>query len=158
MTARKPAKPFTTHEIDLIKQHYDGTKASAEMLAQQTGRSFTAIRVRAHKLGVAPGKRRWTTDDLAVLKHFYDGTSQVTKWLMSELNRSQHAIFSMAKKLGVAGKNQWTEEEDDLLEEHYTKPGGVEFLTSRLDKRSRNAIICRAYVLGVNTNQKTTSI
>ena len=149
-------KRFTPEEVGLIKRHYDGTRESAVMLANRLNRSVQSIQLRAHRLGVASEKRRWTTKDIAILKATYDDTPESKIRLMAQLNRSYEAISYMAHKYGLTLQHRWSIAEDDLLEQHYTKLGGIEFLTRRLTKRSPNAIRCRAYVLGLNFSQKTT--
>mgnify|MGYP006286968347 CR=1 FL=1 len=146
-------KPWTEEEISVLRRDYDGSAEQTRRIAAELGRGVGAVQVRAHKLGIATARRFWTGAELDLLMEHYDGTNEQTEWLMNELDRTRAAIHARAVKLKITGRHNWTLKEDDLIEAHYTKLGGIDFLERRL-KRSRDAIKIRAGILGLNFAQQ----
>ena len=146
-------KPWTEEEISVLRREYDGSVEQTQRIADELGRGFSAVRTRAHKLGIATARRPWTGAELDLLMEHYDGTNEQTEWLMEKLDRTRAAIYNRAGELKITGRHNWTLKEDDLIEAHYTKLGGIDFLERRL-KRSRDAIKIRAGILGLNFTQQ----
>lgn len=102
--------------------------------------------------------KRWTNDEIAFLKANYLTMSY--EEIANHLGRSERAVRGKCSELGLVKRKPWTNEEDDLLRELYSKFPETTFLDSLAKQlgRSRAAIACRANELGLTDQHRSKSL
>lgn len=141
---------WTAQEHALLRATY-GSMTSRELQAANfPGRSASAIRKQAHKLGLCGPNNRWSDAENRVLRRWY-GKIPVQdihdKYLPG---RTSHAIISHAVEIGMQNsyKTDWTDAEIAVLKANYQKvsPGEIQRL---LPCHSLGSIKTAAYKLGL---------
>lgn len=144
-------KPWSAEEEDLLRERYayEGARALADVL----GRTSTAVKVRAQKLGLRYRWRRWTPAEEEMLRRQWSGPGEWDDRLLEVLPRhSRSSIQRRASELGLTRKptythRPWTPAEEDLLVERYPIEGALRL--ERRMARTAKAIKARAAKLGM---------
>lgn len=159
-----PMKKYTPKEIEYIKKHFDTD--GAEAVGAALNRTPNAIRSIVCKLNLSEtrppvGQSAWTLKEIEIVKEYFpkEGVVGVEKRLP---NRTRAAIYSEASHLGVShnkrtkqsSNSAWSEEEDNIIKEHYCQDG-LNICCELLPGRSKQAIIVRANRhLGIRKREK----
>ncbi|MEB6337966.1 hypothetical protein [Serratia rhizosphaerae] len=95
----------------------------------------------------------WTVSDLAFLEENY--RTMPLADIARTLGRTPGSVRLMAHKLACQDKGpaRWTEEEDDIIRQHYAAGAGVAFIVMLLGGRTPSAIFARADTLGVTSGR-----
>ena len=96
---------------------------------------------------------RWTIRDLTFLENNYSSMSVVE--IADGLGRTPGAVGLMADKLGCRKKKNapWSENEMDIIRDHYARGMEARSLTQFLPGRSISAIFSMAEALGVKSGR-----
>lgn len=96
---------------------------------------------------------RWTIRDLTFLENNYSSMSVVE--IADGLGRTPGAVRLMADKLGCRKKKNapWSENEMDIIRDHYARGMEARYLTQLLPGRSTSAIFSMAETLGVKSGR-----
>ena len=137
---------WTKEEDDIIKKYYpiEGENIKRRL----NGRTYTAIKTRARKLGVFY-KNRWTKEEDDILRKYYpiEGVNVIKRLE----NRTENAIKARSSSLRLEyidkRWNAWTKEEDDIIRKYYPTEGTK--VVEMLKNRTAIAITTRARNLGV---------
>ena len=137
---------WTKEEDDIIKKYYpiEGENIKRRL----NGRTYTAIKTRARKLGVFY-KNRWTKEEDDILRKYYP--IEGVKVIERLENRTENAIRARSSSLRLEyidkRWNAWTKEEDDIIRKYYPTEGTK--VVEMLKNRTAIAITTRARNLGV---------
>nr|ELR5252488.1 hypothetical protein [Providencia rettgeri] len=138
--------PWSLKEMRYIERHYGRRKTRD--IAKTLGRTATAIRLQAQKLGCYQSKRsRWSDDEKEQIFTSYrrgEGIASLQKKLP---HRSRQAIFAMAESLGLLSQRRWREWEVDLLRKHYGALGTK--IAEQLNNRTQDSVRQKARSLGL---------
>lgn len=141
------AKPYTEEEINLLKQYYP-TEGPACYI-RFNNRSKEGIVKKANELKIQHN-RFWTDAEIEILCKYYptEGT-KVLKRLPGKIIRQikDAAIRYNISRLSI----NWTEEEDKLLQEMYSKIKGKK-IQELFPNRTFASIQARATLLGLSKN------
>lgn len=100
-----PKRPWTDDELDIVRQGYRGTNASARELGRRLGRSVWSVKGAVQKLGITHTKpRNWTEDEderLIELMGRYSAP-QVAK----RMHRSVNAVILRSRRLGFSRRTR----------------------------------------------------
>lgn len=138
--------PWSLKEMRYIERHYGRSKTRD--IAKKLGRTPTAIRLQAQKLGCYQSKRlRWSEGEKEQVFASYqrgEGIESLQKVLP---HRSKQAIFAMAESLGLFSQRRWREWEVDLLRKYYGTMGTK--IAKQLNNRTQDSIRQKARSLGL---------
>ena len=154
MHRAKEANPGLWKDVEeeYLKKCYCNT--SAAEIGKKLGKTATAVKKKAKKLGLKPEKRDgvnpWTAKEIAYLKKNYQELG--LKEMVKKLKRSRSSILHKALSLGLTNSGEsrpWTDREVAYLEAKYvTQP--VELTAKRL-KRTMVSVQHKAMRLGLNS-------
>lgn len=154
MHREKTANPslWKEEEEEYLKKYYLNT--SAAEIGKKLGKTATAVKKKAGKLGLKPEKREgfnpWKAKEIAYLVKNYQslGLKKITK----TLKRTRSSVLHKAISLGLTDSGEsrpWTDREVAYLEAKYvTQP--VELTAKRL-KRTMVSVQHKAMRLGLNS-------
>jgi hypothetical protein len=148
---KTPRRQYSEYELNYISEHIKTD--SFEDIAKALNRTPNAIRSIAFKSNLKSSNYShqvaWSKEEIEIMKTYFpiEGID-VQKRLP---NRTIPAIYSEASHLGVSinkrkknsSNSEWTEEEDNILKEHYISDG-ISTCCKLLPNRSKQAIIMRA--------------
>lgn len=138
------AIPWNPDEDEVVRSNY-GVITSKQMEKLLPGRSFHAIRGRAHVLGVN-AQKPWSEEDLEFLRDNYGKVSNST--LAKLLNRTVSAVGAQAGYIGLSvSDKKWTKDEDSRLTNLYGKISRAEL--AKLFGTTKPSVQHRATKLGL---------
>lgn len=138
--------PWSLKEIRYIERHYGRSKTRD--IAEKLGRTTTAIRLQAQKLGCYQSKRsRWSEEEKAQVVISYRRGEGIESLQKNLPHRSKQAIFAMAESLGLLSQRRWREWEVDLLRIHYGALGTK--IAEQLNNRTQDSVRQKARSLGL---------
>lgn len=138
--------PWSLKEMRYIERHYGRRKTRD--IAKTLGRTATAIRLQAQKLGCYQSKRsRWSDDEKEQIFTSYRRREGIASLQKKLPHRSRQAIFAMAESLGLLSQRRWREWEVDLLRKHYGALGTK--IAEQLNNRTQDSVRQKARSLGL---------
>ncbi|EKT64904.1 hypothetical protein [Providencia alcalifaciens] len=137
---------WTLQEIRYIESHYGSTKT--QDIAKKLGRTATAIRLQAQKLGCNQSKKPlWREDEKAIITVSYTQGEGIATLEKALPHRSRQAIFAMAESMGLRSQRRWRQWEIDLLRAHYYQMGTK--IIKQLNNRTQDSVRQKARSLGL---------
>lgn len=137
--SRGVAPPWSEEEQALVRAHY--TEGIEYVMSLLPGRSRKAIFRQASLAGIT-GRSSWSREDKSFLEKHYGNLP--TKEIAARLGRSVSAVRAAVVKfdLGKWKNRPWSEKEQVLMQEHYSK--GIDKIKALLPARTREAIFAQA--------------
>ena len=137
---------WTLQEIRYIESHYGSTKTRD--IAKKLGRTATAIRLQAQKLGCNKSKKPlWREDEKERIIVSYTHGEGIASLEKALPHRSRQAIFAMAESMGLRSQRRWRQWEIDLLRAHYDQMGTK--IIKQLNHRTQDGVRQKARSLGL---------
>ena len=142
--SRGVAPPWSEEEQALVRAHY--TEGIEYVMSLLPGRSRKAIFRQASLAGIT-GRSSWSREDKSFLEKHYGNLP--TKEIAARLGRSVSAVRAAVVKfdLGKWKNRPWSEKEQVLMQEHYSK--GIDKIKALLPARTREAIFAQAGKMGL---------
>lgn len=138
--------PWSLKEMRYIERHYGRSKTRD--IAKKLGRTPTAIRLQAQKLGYYQSKRlRWSEDEKELIVASYTQGEGIISLQNVLPHRSRQAIFAMAESLGLLSQRRWREWEINLLRKYYGTMGTK--IAKQLNNRTQDSVRQKARSLGL---------
>ena len=110
---------WSEDEVKLLKKLFP--KGKERQVADQTGRTFSAIMNKAHDMGLKKGKwRLWSADEIKLLKKLHP--NQTAQSIADILGRSLATVYEKASSLGLRKgifHPSWSIQEETLLKKLY---------------------------------------
>lgn len=141
---------FTEEEKIWLSKNYANAPWE-DILSAMQNKTKTQIISKASKLGLFRDKvnfAKFSEDEDNIIRLYYReyrAQGIIGRFLP---NRTYESIMSRACKLGVHVRGDWTEEEDNIIMEHYYEMPMAE-LAKLLPAREKSAIHCRIRQLGL---------
>ncbi len=144
-TKKKARLAWSKNEVKLIKRLYPRGKASE--IAKRTGRSFAAVKQKAHRMGIKTREDHlWSAGEIRQLKRLYP--SETAQSIADKLGRSYEAVTVKARKLGICGQsNVWSKRELYLLKRLYPSKTALFRTEGRQLAYFQSSGACRAILL-----------
>lgn len=125
-------KNWSRREKDILKLKYP--KKSAEVLAEELGRSKYSIYIKASEMGIKSEKCgfgvKWSEEEIEILREKYP--FKPASEVADVLNRSVKSVKSKAKSLEVKKKRKLNEVEKVDIRRLYKKEGDMESIASEV--------------------------
>lgn len=137
-------RKWAEEENDILREYYPSEGVG--VVDRLSGRTTTAIKIQARRLGLINNRREWTQQEDEILNQYYqDEGSNVYKRLKG---RSKSGCYGRAKALGLTGKagRPWTNTDDEILTNKYPIIGTK---VSEELNRTKYACVSRAKELGI---------
>ena len=111
------------------------------------------LKIMGNSVRYRNSRARWTIRDLTFLENNYSSMSVAE--IADGLGRTPGAVGLMADKLGCRKKKNapWSENEMDIIRDHYVRGIEARFLTQLRPGRSISAIFSMAETLGVQSGR-----
>jgi len=116
-TKKKAWLVWTKDEVKLLKRLFPDGRARE--IAKRTGRSFAAVKQKAHRMGIKTREDHlWSTKEIRQLKRLYP--SETVQSIADKLGRSYGAITGKAYELGLTQETRvWSKRELNVLKRLY---------------------------------------
>jgi len=133
-TRRERDNDWTDQEIEYLKQNY--STGSIEEMAKVLKRQWTTILAYASRHDLYRDKNLayenrqrpdgWSPEEEQYLKENY--ATQASVEIAKVLNRTQNAVIGKACLLGIAINDEWTEQEKNIIKEHFENADPLDLL------------------------------
>lgn len=138
--------PWSLKEMRYIECHYGRSKTRD--IAKKLGRTATAIRLQAQKLGCNQSKKPlWSVGEKELILTSYTQGEGIQSLKKALPHRSRQAIFAMAENMGLLSQRRWREWEINLLRKHYSLMGTK--IAKQLNNRTQDSVRQKARSLGL---------
>lgn len=118
-------KAWSPEEEATLLARYDGTVQSAQLLAEEFGRTVGAVRHHCYALGLSISSRRWTDEELRLLEAEYPNPDIEVADIANRLGRTCGAVTVKAHLMGLGRRKDWSPEEDDVALASERRWGGA---------------------------------
>lgn len=139
-------QPWLLSEIRYVEAHYGKTPTSK--IAEHLGRTATAVRMCANKLGCSKAASiLWSEAEKDIIRTHYANGEGITRVMQLLPGRTRKTIFMMAHTIGVVSARNWSAQECKILKKYYPLLG-----TATVDKlvgRTIDAVKIKANDMGL---------
>lgn len=146
---KKPNAKLSTYEKELILSLYEEGNFE-EIFEKFPNVTRQSIYTLASKHGVKRNSYFWTKEEEVILINNYGKLDYCDMQKLFEKYHSVKAISTKAIKLGLTQPQEWTEQELEILKTYYSVLPKEDFI-KLLPKRSEDAIVCKARLLGIKS-------
>jgi len=143
---KKSFRLWSKKDLDILKRLY--TIEELQVIAEKLGRSISAVRGKAHKLGLKNQNAvvPWSIQEETLLKKLYPDNT--IPEIASQIGRSVAAITNRAQRLELKKCRAWSKKELNLLKKLYPRRTAQE-LAEQIG-RPVQAVRLRLFRLGLN--------
>ncbi len=152
-TTNKKRRRWLPEETLKLKQIY--SKWGPSYAAEQLGRPYGTICLKAHNLGlVFQAHRFWTKEEVDFIRSWY-GKMKIRE-IAQKLQRQPYVVYTKVKLLGLKEEDgkyrRWTKDEDNFVRQWYGKMK-IREIAQKLG-RTTHTIYTRALILGINKRKR----
>ena len=150
---------WTEEEVEILKKYYPNTDNSEIHEKYLPNRTITQIKDKAIKnLKIKKDKEyspKWKREYIQHVKDNYENPDVLIEEIAKHVGKSYNCVVYMANKMGLKRPSlEWTEDELNLIKQHYPNMFVNEFIEKHMPYRNKSQIVSFANKNGIVHDNK----